>query len=318
VTLAFVPFPADQPSAVSLAEEALRVRLAPGEKLTDLLPPIVASIHSGRAAGGLLRSDGAPIGIALWEPAGPFGVAVRLLYLTAPAARPEGYREALDLVHRVAGPIAFVGGPLGGLSSEEEATLLGHRGFVRFHRTEMSLPPESEVPEVAVPEGAVVRPLGAEDERELARLHQRAYQDHIDWYLGLEDLDPVRDADRQVRDYYGGRYGDLVSPGSTVVTVEGRIVASVVAIKRPVHVLLVDVMSEPALHGRGFGRAALAAALRDLRRRGENAIVLNVTEENVRAVRMYASLGFVRSIGPSQEWFDARRMPARFPPIARG
>jgi len=313
VTLALVPFPTDQPTAVALAEEAVRVRLAPGENLHDLLPPIVSAIHGGRATGGLLRDGGEARGILLWEPAGPLGVALRLVYLVPPTARPELYRAALDVAERSAGPIAFVGGPLGGLTADEESAILTARGFAPFGRSEMAFPSNLPVPRVVAPNGSEVRPVRVADESELARLHERAYHLHIDRYLSLEDLDPVRDADLQLRDIFSGRYGELLSPGSVAVTLGGRIVSAVLAVRRPAHVLLVDVMTDPALHRKGFGRSALAASLTALRGRGESAIVLNVTEENTRAVRLYSSLGFVRTIGPSQEWYHARRMATNLP-----
>jgi GNAT superfamily N-acetyltransferase len=151
-----------------------------------------------------------------------------------------------------------------------------------------------------------VRPA---DEPLLARLHESAYRRHLDRYLSLEDPDPVRDADRQVRDYFAGRWGELLVPGSTVVTQDNRIVAATLAVRRTAGVLIIDVMTEPSVQGKGLGRVALTGALRALRDRGEGEIVLNVTEGNERAIRLYSRLGFVRSIGPSTEWYDARRMP---------
>jgi ribosomal protein S18 acetylase RimI-like enzyme len=314
VTLALVPFPADHASAVALAEEAVRVRLAPGEELRDILSPIVSAILGGRATGGLLRSGGEARGILLWEPAGPLGVALRLVYLTPSVARPDLYRTALDVAERTAGPIAFVAGPLGGMTAAEELDVLRGRGFAPFGRSEMAFPASDPVPNVPVPPGAKVRAVQLEDEAELARLHERAYHRHLDRFLSLEDVDPVRDADHQLRDVFSGRYGELLSPGSVAVTVDGRIASSVLAVRRPAHVLLVDVMTDPNLRQRGFGRAAVTAALVALRERGESAIVLNVTEENPRAVRLYSSLGFVRTLGPSKEWYDARRMTVKSPP----
>lgn len=316
MTLALVPFPLDQSTSLALAAEALRTRLAPGEDLRDLLPPIDSAIRSTRATGGLLWSEGAARGVVLWEPAGPLGVSVRLLYLSPPNADRERYRAALDLTERAAGPIAFAPGPLAGLSEEEESTVMRERGFAPYGRSEMAFPPTTPVPVVPASPGGDVRPIRPADEPLLARLHEQAYRNHLDRYLSLEALDPGRDADRQLREYFAGRFGELLSPGSVAVTLDGRIVAAVVAVRRPAHVLLIDVMSEPSLQGKGLGRTALASALRALRERGESAIVLNVTEGNGRAVRLYSRLGFVRTIGPSKEWYDARRMPVELPPPA--
>jgi ribosomal protein S18 acetylase RimI-like enzyme len=313
VTLTLVPFPLDQTASLALAADALRTRLVAGEDIRDWLPPLETAIRSARATGGLLSSDGETRGIVLWEPAGPLGVAVRLLYLSPPNARPELYRAALALAERAAGPIAFAPSPLAGLSSDEESAVMRERGFASYGRSEMAFPSTAPVPSAPVPPGAEVRPIRATDEPRLARLHEKAYRDHLDRYLSIEALDPVHDADRQLREYFGGRWGELLSPGSTAVTLDGRIVAAVIAVQRGPHVLIIDVMTEPDLQGRGFGRAALASALQALRERGESAVVLNVTEGNERAVRLYSRLGFVRTIGPSKEWYDARRMSVRLP-----
>ncbi len=313
MTLALVPFAVDQPSSLALAKDALRSRLAPGEELRDLLPPLESSIRSARATGGVLREAGGAEGIVLWEPAGPLGVALRLLYLSPAHARVERYRDALDLATRAAGPVAFAPGPLSGLSPTEEAELMEGRGFAAFGRSEMMFPPTSPVPSVSPLPGTEVRPVRSEDMAELAHLHEAAYRDHLDRFLALEDLDPVRDAQRQVNDYFAGRWGELLAPGSTVVTLAGRPVAAVIAVRRAEHALVIDVMTDPEHQGQGLGRAALVASLQALRHRGESAVVLNVTEGNDRAVRLYQHLGFVRSMGPSVEWYDARRMPVVTP-----
>jgi ribosomal protein S18 acetylase RimI-like enzyme len=314
VTLALVPFPADLSTSLSLAEAALRTRLAPGEEIRDMFPPIASAIRSARATGGLLRSDGIARGVVLWETAGPLGVALRLLYLSPPNADRDGYRDALDRAEQAAGPIAFAPGPLAGLLPEEESELMRERGFAPFGRLEMAFPPTAAVPLAPAPPAGEVRPIRPTDAPQLARLHERAYHHHLDRYLALEDLDPVRDADRQVHDYLSGRFGELLSPGSTAVEVEGRILAVAIAVRRPAHALVVDVMTDPTVQGKGFGRAALASAVRALRERGETSIVLNVTEGNDRAVRLYSRVGFVRTMGPTKEWYDARRMTVELPP----
>ena len=314
MTLSVVPFPVDTPAALRFAEEALRSRLAPGEELPTLLPPIAAAIRSARAGGGLLRADRESAGIVTWESAGPIGTAVRLLYLSPAAANADRYREALSLAERSAGPVAFAPGPLAGLSRTEESSLMRSLGFAPYGRSEMALPPTAMVAAAPAPRGAQVRPVGPSDEPRLARLHERAYRDHLDRFLALEDIDPTRDAERQVRDYFSGRYGELLTPGSSLVSLDGETVAAVLSTQRAGQALIIDVMSDPAHQGEGYGRAALSDALAALRERGENVIVLNVTEGNDRAIRLYQRLGFVRTMGPTQEWYDARRIRVAFPP----
>jgi len=314
VTLALVPFAIDQPGALRLANEALRTRLAPGETLADLWPPVDSAIRTGRATGGLLRSEGESRGVVLWEPAGPLGVAVRLLFLAPPAAGAAEYRSVLVLAERSAGPIAFVPGPLAGLSAAEESDLMGSLGFAPYGRLEMVLPPGVVPPPPAPDAPGQVRAVRPDDAPRLARLHELAYRDHLDRFLSIEDLDPVRDAQRQLQDFFGGRWGPPLLAGSAVVELEGRPVAAALAVRRASHALIIDVMTDPEVQGKGFGRRALASAVRALRAQGESAIVLNVTEANERAVRLYAGLGFERTLGPSQEWYNARRMTVKIPP----
>jgi len=315
VTLAISPFPVDLPASLALAEEAMRARLAPGEQLSELLPPVVSAIRTGRASGGLLRLDGVTCGIVTWVPAGPLGTALRLLYLASRYATLETYRSALDVAESVAGPIAFLPGQLGGLTESEESSLLRGRGFAPYGRSEMSLPPAASVPTFPVPLGVEVRPLRTADEPELARLHERAYEDHLDRYLAIEAVDPRHDADRQLREYFSGRYGEILSPGSSVAADHGHVVAAVIATRYgpSERALIIDVMTDPDRQGLGLGRAVLSDAVRALRDRGESPIVLNVTEGNEPATRLYARVGFVRSMGPTREWYDARRIRVRYP-----
>ena len=186
------------------------------------------------------------------------------------------------------------------------------RGFAPFGRSEMVLPPTAPVEPAPVPPGVELRPLRNSDEGSLARLHERAYEHHLDRFLAVEDLDPTRDADRQLHDYFSGRYGELIVPGSSVATRDGKVVAAVITTRHTNRALVIDVMTDPTWQGTGLGRAVLSDAVIALRARGASPIVLNVTEGNDRAIRLYSRLGFVRTLGPSREWYDARRLSVRF------
>lgn len=318
VTLGLVPFALDQTTSLRMARTALEKRLVPGEKLDELLPPLESAIRSAHATGGLVRSNGETIGISVWETSGPLGVAVRLLYLAPPHGTTDTYGQLLDLVEHAAGPVAFAPGPLDGLSTDEEGSVMRARGYEGYGRSEMTLAPTTPVPVVPPPAGAHVRAVRPEDEPALARLHEAAYRDHLDRYLALEEMDPVRDAGRQVRGYFTGRWGPLLSPGSSVSIVEGGVVAAALSVERSGPPLILDVMSDPAFRGRGFAWAALTDAVRSLRARGFSAVVLNVTEGNAPAISLYRRVGFSRSIGPSFEWYRASRMAVTYPPPYSG
>ena len=75
--------------------------------------------------------------------------------------------------------------------------------------------------------------------------------------------------------------------------------------------LIADVAVAPSSQGKGFGRVVLVGTVRALRERGSTAIALVVTEGNRRAVRLYERLGFVRTLGPTREWYNTRQIPVR-------
>jgi ribosomal protein S18 acetylase RimI-like enzyme len=68
-------------------------------------------------------------------------------------------------------------------------------------------------------------------------------------------------------------------------------------------------MVDPEFQGSGVGRRLLTTTLRSLRGAGEPRIYLNVTEGNEPALRLYRRLGFVRSLGPTRDWYNALRIP---------
>jgi predicted GNAT family acetyltransferase len=55
-----------------------------------------------------------------------------------------------------------------------------------------------------------------------------------------------------------------------------------------------NVFTHPDLRGRGLGRAVTGAVLADLGSRGIRTVILNVSQSNAVAVRMYERLGFKR------------------------
>ncbi len=90
-------------------------------------------------------------------------------------------------------------------------------------------------------------------------------------------------------------------------------VGAVLSVRTSAGVLIADVMVDPDSQGRGLGRAMLLASLRALRAAGDHAVYLNVTEGNHAAVRLYERVGFVRSLGPTHDWYNGHRVPVPAP-----
>jgi ribosomal protein S18 acetylase RimI-like enzyme len=72
----------------------------------------------------------------------------------------------------------------------------------------------------------------------------------------------------------------------------GRLWLSLQAPRAPGTAWVYDIEVEPALRGRGYGRALLAAAERELAARGATAVGLNVFAQNATALRLYETSGY--------------------------
>ncbi len=127
----------------------------------------------------------------------------------------------------------------------------------------------------------------------------------------LTDPDPLVDAARGVREMMGGRFGEFLVWASTFAESSGRPVGASLVVRAPYGPLLISVMVDRARQGAGVGRALVVGNLHALHARGEAVAVLNVTEGNVRAVRLYENLGFVRSLGPEHSWYSRAAVPVR-------
>lgn len=306
-----VPLAHDVPTARRFLAEALRATPVPGEGPDDGLTALDGLVTSGSVPGVLFAEAGRPLGLALWEPPSPIGLFVLCLYFEPSSATVGRYREAIDAIERSSGPIAFVGRELAGLPPESESELMADLGFGRYGRSEMRFPASVPPPEVPVPRGISFRPPVDGDRAALATLHRRAYDGGLDRYLFLAELDPVRDAERAVAETFAGRHGEFLSGPSIVAEQSGSAVGACLVVRASYGPLIVDVMVDPGHQGRGLGRAMVSASVARLRAAGETVIALNVTEGNASAVRAYAAVGFVRTIGPQWGWYARARLPVR-------
>ncbi len=257
----------------------------------------------------LYFAGGRPVGLVGWSSGNPLGPTVDLLVLEPPDASVAGYGELLDRTEREIGQALFLYGPVPGLSLGEERELLEARGFRPFARSEMTLDPSAKLGRRPAPPGVETRPVRPEDRAELGALHHRTYRDHFDGYLFLEQEDRVEDSRREVRQILEGRWGAFVADGSRVALQDGRLRGAVLTVRGAEGVLIAQVMVDPEAQGRGMGGGLLTESIEGLRAHGDGPIYLNVTEGNRRAVRLYERLGFVRTLGPSQDWYRAERIP---------
>jgi ribosomal protein S18 acetylase RimI-like enzyme len=304
-----VPFADDPGRAVALLREALLARGPPADAARPWRSALEEAVASGTADGFLFRDDGTVIGLAVWDPSSPIGATVEIAYLSDRGRGTEGYRALYRAIAERSGGVAFAPGGHAGLTDAEEQALMRGLGFGRFARSEMRLPPESPLPPASADPGRPFRTARPTDEAALVALHRRAYDGQFDQYLFLADRDPDRDAESAVRELLGGRWGEFLPWASPIAEGDSGPAGAVIVVRAPYGPLIADVMVDPDLQGRGIGRRLLVECIRRLRERGESVIVLNVTEGNMRAVRLYETLGFVRSLGPSYGWYSRARIP---------
>jgi ribosomal protein S18 acetylase RimI-like enzyme len=303
------PFSVDPVSGRAFARRAIETRAQGGQEAPVWAEEFGRRLASGEVSGRLYVLDGRPVGLASWSAGGPVGALVQLLYSSVEGSEPARYGEILAALEGEVGPVAFVSGPFAGLSATDEEAVMLPRGFRRFGRSEMVLQPDG-VPFESTPEpGESLRGADRPDLDRLVELHRAAYHDRFDRYLFLDRWDETEDARVAVTEILDGRWGAFEPRGSWILERSGRPAGAILSVRTPAGTLVADVAVAPELQGRGVGRRLLARAVRSLRESGERKVYLNVTEGNERALRLYARLGFVRSLGPTRDWYNARLIP---------
>lgn len=311
-----MPSSSDPLAARRLGKLAVADRLRVEAEAGDWAAALTDRLEAGSLPSWLHRVDGVVRGFVSWSSDCPLGLSVDLVSVDPTSSRPEEYARLLDAVERQAGPIAFLHGPFPGLSPRTEEALLRGRGFRRFSRLEMARDPSVPLPSEALGAGQRIRPVEPADLEPLTELHRDAYRGRFDRYLFLESPDETEDARREVRQILEGRWGPFALEGSRLLEHHRRPVGAVLSVWGPTGALIADVMVEPALRGKGFGQQVLAAAVRGLEAAGAAKVYLNVTSGNEPALRLYRRLGFARTLGPSQGWYNARLIPVAPSPDA--
>ncbi len=267
-------------------------------------------LGAGGVHGRLYFEGGRPAALACWPPAGLRGLALDLLCADDRATLdPELYLRVLAAIEDEVGPIVIVPGPLVGVEPSVEERMMRSRGYRRFGRSEMVLGRSSETAEPPGVPADRLRRAERSDLTGLGELHAKSYHGQFDRYLFAEVEDEREDGRRGMQELFDGRWGEFSPAGSWVVEREGHLVGAVISVRGRQGTLIADVMVDPASQGRGLGRRVLSRAIASLHAEGEQRIYLNVTEGNGPAERLYTSLGFARSLGPTRDWYHAGRIP---------
>jgi len=306
----------DPAAGQRLGRVAIQSRTGAGPGSAGWVRALEEQLASGALRARLYVVDGQPVGFVSWLPGGLVGLTVELLYAEPVPSHGEAYRQILLALEEEAGPVAFVPGPLAGVAPDAEEGLMRSLGFRRYGRSEMVLEVDGVADAPPAAGGERIRPVVRNDLAPLADLHRRAYRDSFDRYLFVELSDDHEDALREVREILDGRWGAFHPSGSWVGERDRGAVGAVLSVHRRTGALIADVMVDPEYRGRGVGRRLLSTAVRALQHAGEQRIYLNVTEGNERAIRLYWGLGFVRTLGPTQDWYNARRIPVPPSPTA--
>ena len=292
------PISYDRTTALELAKSAIRARNEPESEAAPFLSAIERDVADGSASGVLRLHEDRVIGIALWAPSSAIGVTIEVLFSVAGFQSVDDYREFYGEVVASVGARRPRSWRLGGSHGRRRGA--GHaRPRIRPVRAlgdavpfrsayagtfRVSGPPHSPSREMrpgsractSSPTGTTS--TGISSSRTPTRSGTRRFKCGTSCAVAGESS-------------FRGR------PSSS--RQGGRIVAATLVVRAPYGPLVADVMVDPPLQGRGLGRAVVTATVRALRDRKESVIVLNVTDGNTRAIRLYDRIGFVRTLGPS-------------------
>jgi GNAT superfamily N-acetyltransferase len=115
--------------------------------------------------------------------------------------------------------------------------------------------------------------------------------------------DGVISATQEIQLVFDGAHGPF-QPTASFVADDGRVVAAaLVTVWREVP-LLAYLFTAPSHTGRGLGRRLVQAVMGALGEQGHVQLSLAVTEHNVRARRLYESIGFVRHRQPVDGMYE--------------
>jgi ribosomal protein S18 acetylase RimI-like enzyme len=146
----------------------------------------------------------------------------------------------------------------------------------------------------------VIRAARSEDRAAVATIVEAAYGVYVA-RIG-KPPGPMRDD-----------YGKLIDDGAVSVfeETEGVVAGIIVLLPKADHLLLDNVAVAPARQGRGIGRALIAFAEAEARRRGYREIRLYTHEKMTENIALYKRLGFVETGRGRQVGYDRVFMAKR-------
>jgi GNAT superfamily N-acetyltransferase len=158
---------------------------------------------------------------------------------------------------------------------------------IRRFRLDISLPRSVPAHDFRHPAEADIPAIGA--------LMWEAYRGTPD---GHDAGDGVVSATHEIQLVFDGEHGPFQPAASFVVADDGRLVAAALVTVWKEVPLLAYLFTAPSHTGRGLARRLVEAVMRALGEQGHVQLSLAVTEHNIRARRLYESIGFVRHRQP--------------------
>lgn len=135
--------------------------------------------------------------------------------------------------------------------------------------------------------GVAYRSPSASDKPALAHLMYDAYVGTVD-YEGEDEARCLAEIEKT----FSGEYGAFNPHCSRIVDVAGIAASAALLTRWQERPFVAFTITAKAFAGRGLARACLVSAMHALREQGESEVRLVVTLANLRALRLYQSLGF--------------------------
>jgi ribosomal protein S18 acetylase RimI-like enzyme len=129
--------------------------------------------------------------------------------------------------------------------------------------------------------------LSISDGKKLGTLLYNAYKNTVD-----DEGETLEQSISEAVETFAGKYGPLIPEASFAIVNENGIMESACVVVERDGPFIAFLATDPAFQGRGLGRALMMMSMNALNKAGRSQVVLVVTAANLRAVKLYESLGF--------------------------